>query len=463
MISLKNNKYIGDRQFYKRAMSVAIPLMIQNVVTNLVNVLDNVMVGTVGTEAMSGVSIVNQFIFIFNLMIFGSVSASGIFTAQYHGKNDTEGVRYTFRFKLLASLLVALVGIAVFRLAHAPIINSFLYNGSTEGDLALTFEYGRQYLFIMLVGLIPWALSQSYASTMRETGDATVPMIASTVAVITNVVLNAILIFGLFGMPALNVVGAAVATVVSRFIELIILAVNVHVRREVYPFGKGTFVNFRIPLPLVREIIIKGLPVMLNEFLWATAITARNSCYATRGLDVVAALNIASTVGNLFSVVYMSLGSAMAIIVGNKLGAGEIEDAKDTARKMLAFSLAASVLMALVLGATAPFFPHIYNTSSAVRSLATYLILVLALVMPMCAYAFCTYFILRSGGRVYLTLLFDSLFVWTVTFPLAYILSRFTGLEIHTLYLLCQLPEALKVVFGVILMRKVEWARKIVK
>ena len=156
-------KYIGDKNFYKRVLAIAIPIMIQTGITNFVSLLDNIMVGRLGTEAMSGVSIVNQFIFIFNLLIFGAVSAAGIFTAQYHGNNDTEGERYTFRFKFLMNVIAAIIGIIAFMAFDDELISLFLHSGSAEGDLALTLECGKSYLKIMLIGLIPYALSQVYA------------------------------------------------------------------------------------------------------------------------------------------------------------------------------------------------------------------------------------------------------------------------------------------------------------
>jgi putative MATE family efflux protein len=438
-------------------------MMIQNGITNLVSLLDNVMVGSVGTEAMSGVSIVNQFLFVFYLLIFGAVSAAGIFSAQYHGMNDTEGVRHTFRFKMIVSVAASLLAAVFFTVFADTLINSFLHEGSAEGDLLLTLDFGKKYLSIMLVSLLPYSVSQVYASTMRETGDTKLPMIASSAAVLVNLVLNAVLIFGLFGLPALGVVGAAVATVISRFAELSILVINAHKKRDKYPFAIGVYRTLKIPRELFAHITVKGLPIMANELLWAAAITARNGCYATRGLDVVAALNIAVTIGNIFNVIYMAIGSSIAIMVGNQLGAGDINGAKDYARKLLVFSVATSCLMALLLVAVSPFFPMIYNTSESVRHIATYLISVIALVMPLQAFTHSSYFMMRSGGRVLVTILFDSLFMWAIAYPIAFSLSSFTDMNIHLLFLLCQGAELIKVAFGAILIKKVDWAKQVVR
>ncbi|MBE6703138.1 MAG: MATE family efflux transporter, partial [Ruminococcaceae bacterium] len=244
-------KFIGDKAFYRTVLAVAVPIMIQNGFTNLVNLLDNIMVGRLGTECMSGVSIVNQFIFVFNLLIFGAVSAAGIFTAQYHGLGDTEGVRQTFRLKWIINLSAGVLGVLIFALFGSGLIGTFLHEGGTEGDLALTLAQGQQYLYWMLIGLIPYAISQAYASTMRETGETVLPMIASIAAVLTNFVLNLILIFGLLGLPALGVAGAAIATVASRFVELAILAVWGHTHIKRCPFLSEVFRSFSVSKTLV--------------------------------------------------------------------------------------------------------------------------------------------------------------------------------------------------------------------
>lgn len=459
------SRYIGDREFYRTVLAISVPMIIQNGITNFVNLLDNVMVGQVSTNAFSGVSIVNQFVFIFNLLIFGAVSAAGIFTAQFHGSNDVDGERHTFRFKILINLLAGIVGVLVFALFDDQLIKLFLQMDAGSADLSPeeALFYGKQYLWPMLVGLIPFALSQAYASTMRETGQTVVPMLASTAAVITNFVLNAILIFGLFGAPALGVAGAAIATVTARFIELLILVLWGHSHKEECPYLVGAYRSVHIPRDLFGKIAIKGLPLMANEFFWALAITIRNQSYSTCGLEVVAAQNIAITIINLFSVVYLSLGSAIAIIVGNRLGAGEIEEAKDTDRKMIAFSMTCAAAIGLFLSLLAPVFPLMYKAPDSVRDLATFMLVVNGLAMPFFSFAHAAYFTLRSGGRVGITFLFDSVYMWSVVVPAVKLLADFTDINIHLLFIIGTVAEILKCVLGAICLKKVNWARQLVK
>ena len=455
-------KFIGDRVFYRKVLAVSIPIMVQTGITNFVSLLDNIIVGRLGTEQMSGVSIVNQFIFVFNLLIFGAVSAAGIFTAQYHGLGNAEGERHTFRFKFLINAIAALLGILIFAFFDDFLISLFLHTGSAEGDLSLTLEYGKQYLLIMLFGLLPYALSQVYASTMRETEQTIVPMIASIVAVLVNFVLNYILIFGKFGAPALGVKGAAIATVISRFSELLILVIWGHTHTRQCRYLVGAFRSFRIPKKLFLGIISKGLPLMANELFWSLAVTLRNQCYSTRGLDVVAAQNINSTIFNVFNVVYMAIGSSIAIIIGNLLGAGKLEEARDADRKMMAFSVTCSVAMGGLLIACSPLFPLIYNTEENVRALASYMMIVSAVTMPFCAFAHSAYFTLRSGGKVLITLLFDSVYMWGLVLPISFLAAYGSGMSIHWLFALCQGTEILKAFFGWILLRRGTWVRQLV-
>ena len=455
-------RFIGDRAFYKKVLAVAVPIMVQSGITNLVNLLDNIMVGRLGTESMSGVSIVNQFIFIFNLMVFGAISAAGIFTAQYHGIDDEQGERYTFRFKFLISVAAAILAMVVFITFDDSLISLFLHGDDSVGNLSLTLSEGKRYLVIMLIGLIPYAISQVYASTMRETEQTVVPMVSSVAAVLVNFVLNYVFIFGKFGAPALGVRGAAIATVISRFAELGVLLVWGYTHKSKCRYLVGAFRSFKIPRKLFARISVKGLPLMANEVFWAIAMVLRNQCYSTRGLDVVAAQNINSTILNLFNVVYMSVGASIAIIVGNLLGAGKFEEAKDADRKLMAFSLTCATGMGIILVACSPLFPQLYNTNDSVRGIAAFMMIVSAATMPFSAFAHSAYFTLRSGGKVMITLLFDSVYMWSVVIPVSCICAYLTGMSIYWLFIVAQAAEALKCIFGVFLLRRGDWVRQLV-
>ncbi|MCI8684386.1 MAG: MATE family efflux transporter [Lachnospiraceae bacterium] len=455
-------KYIGDKAFYKMVLMIVIPVIIQNGITNFVNLLDNIMVGQVGTEQMSGVAIVNQFMNVFNICIFGGVSSAGIFTAQYYGQGSQEGVRNTFRFKFMVCILMTVAAVVLFLTSGESLITLYLHEGAESGDIVKTLEYGKKYLAVIIFGILPYAISQTYASTLRETGETVLPMKAGIIAVLVNLVGNYLLIFGKFGAPALGAVGAAIATDIARVVECLILIFWTYGHRREHPFIEGAYRTLKIPGDLTANIVKKGIPIMLNEIAWSTGQAFLLQCYSVRGLSVVAALNISSTVSNLFNVVFLSTGGAIAIIVGQLLGAGKMEEAKDTDRKLLFFTVSTCLVCGSLLAAISPFFPLIYNTSGEVQSYAARFILIAAGCMPLYAFMHGCYFTLRSGGKTWITVLFDSVYVWAVDIPLAYVLAHFTGLPIVLVYLSCQLIETLKCILGYILVKKGIWLQNIV-
>lgn len=455
-------RYIGDRAFYKRVLTIVIPIIIQNGITNFVSLLDNIMVGQVGTLPMSGVSIVNQLLFVFNLCIFGATAGAGIFTAQFQGSGDTDGIRHTFRFKIMICAALAVIGVALFSVVDEPLIRLFLTGDGNPEDAAAILDYGRRYLKVMLVGLLPFAITNAYAGTLKETGETVVPMIGGIVATLVNLVLNYIFIFGHFGAPAMGVEGAALATVISRFAELALVAGWTHLNKQKNPFIVGAYRSMSIPSGLLRSITVKGMPLLANELLWSTGMTFLNQCYSTCGLDVVPAQNISSTLFNLTSVVFLSMGTADGILMGQMLGASAPkEEVRDYSHKLMAISAASGLVFGGVTMLLSGIFPQIYNTSDEVRHLATRLILISALFMTFDAYTNGSYFILRSGGQTYITFLFDSGFVWAVMVPLAYCLSRFVGLDIIPLYLICQSTNVLKACLGSLFLKQGKWIQNL--
>lgn len=455
-------KYIGDKGFYKMILVISLPMIIQNGFTNFVSLLDNIMVGRIGTEQMSGVAIANQLFMVFNITIFGGVSGASIYGAQYHGLGDKEGVRNAFRFKLILSAFLTLAAIGLFCTKGETLISLYLNEDETIKDIGRTLQYGKNYLFVMLIGLPPYAIAQSYASTLRDTGETKLPMKAGIAAVLVNLVLNYILIFGKFGAPCLGATGAAIATVISRFVELGIILCAVHGRRRITDIFVGIYTTLRVPTVLVKKIVMTGTPLLMNEALWSFGMAVMNQCYSVRGLFVVAAVNIFSTVSNLFNVVFLSLGSAIAIIVGQQLGAGETERAVDTDRKMIVFSVASCLVLGGLLALAAPFIPHIYNTEDEVRSIATGLLLISACVMPLNAFNHASYFTMRSGGKTFITFLFDSVFVWVVSIPIAYSLAHFTAMPILPMYACCVSADLIKAVIGFVLIKRKTWVKNIV-
>lgn len=455
------SRLIGDRSFYRRTLSLAIPVVIQNGITNFVSLLDNLMVGSVGEEQMSGVAIANQLLFVFNLCIFGAISGAGIFTAQFHGNGDTKGVRETFRFKLMTVLAMTILSAGLFIWKGRELISLFL-TSDTVGDTVRTLDFGEQYLLIMLIGLLPYSIAYAYSGTLREIGETKLPMIAGCAAVLVNLCFNYVLIFGNLGAPELGVAGAAIATVISRYVELAIVAIATALKHGKFRFIEGAFKSLYVKKSTVIGIIKKGLPMLFGEALWSIGVTVMVQSYSTRGLTVVAAYNITSTVVNLFSIVFLAMGNVVAIMLGHSLGCGNFEKAKEEAPKLIAFATVIAIAMAAVMAAVSPFIPLMYNVSDTVRELATRLLLCAAVVMPFSALCHASYFTLRSGGKTVLTFIFDNGAMWLMNVPVAYVLSRFTSLPIVPLYLICQSLEGIKCIVAIVLVKKGIWVQNIV-
>lgn len=457
------SKYFGDKKFYKMIMGIALPIIMQSLLTNLVSLADNVMVGSLGTDEMNGVAVVNQLFFVFNLAIFGGMSGVGIFSAQYFGQENHKGVRNVFRAKIIIGIVLMITSLLAFSLMYEPLINMFLHEGGNSGNIENTFGFAKTYLFIMLIGIPPFVLSNCYSSTLKEAGQTVVPMIGGMLAVVVDVIFNYFLIFGKFGFPELGVAGAAIATALSRFIECGYLVFYTHKNSETFQFIKGAYRSLKVPAKLAKDMIIKGSPVLINEFLWSFGLTLQTQALSTRGLVAIGALNINNTVSNVFNIVFLTLGMSISIVVGQLLGASKLEEAKDTARKMTVFSVLTALGTSIILIVVAPLFPHIYDTTSEIRSLATQFIWILALVTPLNAFCNATYFTLRSGGKTIITFLFDSCYVWLVNVPLSMGLAYFTSLPVVYIFLIVNCFETLKCIVGYIMIKKDVWLNTIVE
>ena len=456
-------RYFGDSAFNRQVVAVALPIIIQNAITNFVSLLDNIMVGQVGTLQMSGVSIVNNLIFVFNLCILGGCAGAGIFIAQYHGSGDHKNIRYIFRYKILMGLLLGTLGTVLFYFAANPLISLYLKGDGDPAEVPQILSYGREYLMVMLWGLLPFAISTAYSSTLRECGQTMVPMLAGVAAVFVNLLFNYVLIFGHLGFPAMGVRGAAIATVISRYTELAIITVWGHTHTAAVPFLRGAFRSLYIPRELARRVTVKGMPMLLNETMWSAGEATILQLYSTRGLDVVPATNITSTIFNLSSVVVMSMGVAVGIIMGQLQGAGTSkEDLWNANRKLTAMTVGAGIVFGAVLAGISGLFPMLYNTTDSVRQLSTTMILICGIFLPFVGYIHAIYFTMRSGGKTWITFFFDGGYSWLFIIPIAAILCYLVDAPILVVYIFCRgAAYPIKCVIGHLIMKKGTWIQNL--
>lgn len=473
MLNLFRSKFIGDRDFYKKVFVIAFPIIIQNSISNFVQLLDNIMVGQVGTDQMNAVAIVNRLMFVFILCVWGSVCGAGIFTAQYFGKGDHEGVRNTFRAKIILVGIISITAISFFYFKGACLIEKFIHESDNIGNAERTMFYGKKYLLINLIGLVPLSFSFIYANTLRDIGETSVPMRASIAAVIVNLILNYFLIFNtrvvhILGLnikiwgAGFGVEGAAIATVCARFVDAAVNVLWTHTHKVRCMFIEGALKTLRIPVSLMKEIIKKGAPLAMNETMWALGLTMLDQRYSLKGLYVVGALSITNTITNFFNVFYFAIGESISIIIGQLLGARKNDEAKSTVPKMIFISMSVCVLVGFLMAMCRNAFPAIYNTENEVRELASKFILIVACFMPIHACLHGCYFTIRSGGKTLITCLFDSVFVWGFAVTTAFILTEFTSLNIVMIYLIVSSLDLIKCTIGLILVKKGVWVNNMV-
>lgn len=440
-----------------------LPILFQNVVTNLVSLVDNIMVGQVGTEPMSGVAIANQLIFVFLLSIYGGLSGAGIYTSQFFGQGNKKGIANTFKMKVYLGIACVAIFAFVFFVFGKDLINIFLHQGTEVLDIDATFEYGIHYLRLMTIQMIPFMIMQVYSTTLRECGETMLPLKASLIAVACNVVGNYILIFGKLGLPALGVTGAAIATIIARFVECGILIIYTHSHKDRFSFILEVFKSFKIPIDLAKEMIKKTMPLLINEFLWSAGMAMLNQCYSMKGLEVVSATNISSTVVNLFTCGMLAMGNTISIMIGQRLGQGRLKEAVEEDKILIVLTLFITIVLAGIMALCAKPISNIYNTTEMIKDMATKFMWVSAIFMSFNAITTSCYFTLRSGGKTFITFIFDSFFLWVFFVSSAFILSRFTDLPIFAIYFIVNSFFIVKSIIGLIMVKSKKWVVNLVE
>lgn len=447
-------KFIGDRKFYKTLIAVALPLVLQQLITSSVQLVDNVMVGRLGEQAISSVAIVNQLYFVIILITFGALGGAGIFTAQYFGSKDFNKLKQTFRFKIIVGMMIAIMSFIVFSFFGESLIRLFTDNDDTVAG-------AMKYLSIAKWSAFPWILSVAIANTFREIGITKPLLWISIAAILTNTVLNFVLIFGYLGFPALGVFGAAIATLISRFLEVGLTLVLLFFRGTIFKTSlKELFV---IDKKLLTSVIIMALPLTLNEALWSSGQTALFQAYSSRGDTALAAMTITNVVSQIVFVTFGGIATAVAVLVGNTLGRNELELAKENARKLLFAAVVVAMVAGFILFILSFFITNLYNAEEATKSIAQFNLRVNALFIPFYSFNVALYFTLRSGGDTLSTMMIDSGYMWVITVPTAMILANFTVLQVTLMFLIVQSLDIPKMLFGLWRYKKEYWVKNLAK
>lgn len=443
------SKYIGDKAFMKTAILVGVPLMLQQLITGSVNLVDNLMVGQLGDAAIGGVAAVNRFYIIAQYGTNGIVAAGSIFIAQYYGARNQDKMKESFRFLINISCAIMLL----FFLAALFLPEAIL--GFFTPDPVI-IQMGVYYIRLVAWSYLPIALTLCLSGAMRAVGETRIPLFVSAIAVFVNTFLNYCLIFGNFGFPELGIRGAAYATVVARIIEVGILLYFLKDRN--FEFKTKVKEIFQVPITLSKKIMIKAAPLALNEILWSAGMATLFKFYSTRGAEVMSGYSISSTIGDIFFVLFGGMAAASTVLISQPLGANKLEEAKRHGYQLIGFSFILSFIFASLMFISSFYIPYLYNNVSMdALKIAEIMLRIQSVMFAIYVLNTQNYFILRAGGDTKSTLIMDSAFMWCINIPIVGVLAYFSPLSAFLLYIAGQSTDIIKLVFGYWLVRKEKW------
>jgi putative MATE family efflux protein len=433
-------EFFRDAEYYRRMLQVGLPIALQQFVMSSLNLVSVMIIGQLGETAIAAVGLGNQIGFLHNLLLFGITSGSAIFTAQFWGKGDIPSIR-----KVLGLCLsLGMVGGIFFWVVSLFFPELALGIYSKDGAVVVL---GSQYLRIFGWAFLLMPVTFSFAAVLRSIGDVRTPLVVSLTALSLNTLLSYGLIFGYFGLPEMGVRGAALAGLIARVLECGGLLALVYRRKG--PAAARLRELFQYEGKFVRRIMQRVLPVALNELLWSLGIAAYYVVYARIGTDAIAAMNIASSIDNMAFVVFIGLGNACAIMVGNRIGAGEEEKAYAYAGRSLGLSILGGVLVGGLILVISPLVLSVYKVSPLVIDYTRKILWIVCTCLWMRAANMVIFIgILRSGGDTKFGFFLDAGTIWVVGVPLAALGAFAFHLPVYLVYLLVMMDELTKFVVG---------------
>ncbi len=435
-------KYFGTAQFYKTALAIAIPVMLQALLQNMVSLIDNFMVAGLGDVKMSGVNVANQIIFIFFVALNTLASAGGIFMSQFNGAKDSEGMRQTFKFKLYAMLALAVL-VGALCLTIPGVILGLLVNTNTEA--AAIIEQGKIYFFWITFTFIPIAVSFAIGSALREIGNVKTPLYISVASTLVNTFFNWVFIYGNLGAPRLEVAGAAIATIIARMVEMI--AYIAYIRKTKPAFytraREMLSVNFRVFFAILR----KGGLIFLSEMSWVLTETVMAAVYNGRGgAEIVAGMSAAWAIANIFMLIFGGVHTSINVLVGSTLGRNELDKAREEARWLRSGSIIAGFAIAFVEVFSVLLIPLVFgNLSPAAQTVTRTMLWVISCYMPIWTYLNAQFATARSGGDAIMGAWVDIGVNTTLFLPGIILLALYTNLGPIWIYAIVKLTDPIKV------------------
>ena len=430
--------FYHDRTFSSTLLKIAVPIILQNFISSSLNMIDTIMIGRVGTVELAAVGVAAQFFFFNIVALVGVCSGYSIFIAQYWGKQDIASIR-----RYLGLIIVYALGVGLlFTIAGIFFAEEIILFFNDDPEVV---RLGALYIRTLAAGTLFSGLTYSFGFASRSIENTFLPMAASTIALLTNTFLNYVLIFGHFGAPALGVEGAALATLFARILEAAILLAYIYLKRMPLAVQLSDF-DLRPSFMLQDWRTV--LPVMLNELCWGLATIVYTAAYGRINTDALASIQIADTVQNLFLIFGIGVSGATATMVGNTIGRGLTKRAETYAYRSILLCLIIGVILTLMILLFAPVFLWFYQLESAqVTNDALLMIRILALSMPIKLINITVIMgVLRAGGDVVFSLLFESCTMWFIGVPLAFIGALILQWPVYMVYALVIVEEAIKFV-----------------
>lgn len=444
-----------DKKFIKTLMLLAIPIILQSLVTASLNLLDNLMIGSLGENEIAAVGISNQFYMLYYYTIMGITLGAGIFMSQFWGKKDVTSIHKFLGISLVVGMISTIFFAILAFFFPEMIMKIFI-------DENIVIEQGVAYLKMVALSYIFTTISLAYAAALRSIGQTKIPMYGSLVGLVFNGILNYIFIFGKFGAPVMGVAGAALGTTVSRFIELAFILFIIYKNKNVVAGKISQLLDFNFDL--VKRYFITATPVVFNDVMWIAGITAYFIAYSKLGINATATMQIANTINNVFNIFGIGIASASAILIGNKIGAGKEEDAKEDAIKISVFGVLIGIIIGIFFFFLSPFIAMLFKITPETYENLIFVLKVMAIILPLRFFGITQIIgVLRGGGDVMYAIITELVAVWLIGVPLSFIGAVYFNLPITIVYILVCLEEPFKAIATYPRLRSGKWIKNLVK
>ncbi|MDF2520862.1 MAG: family efflux transporter [Clostridia bacterium] len=449
------NLGLKDRIFYNKAIAIAVPIMLQNLISSVLNMVDTIMVGTLGEAQLAAVGLANQVFFVFFLLIYGINSGCGIFIAQYWGSKDEDNIKRTLSFAVIVGTAVGLIFTMIVLYMPRQIMQIF------TTDQAV-IKYGMDYMRYVSVSYVLTSISIAYSFSARNIGDVRVPTLISAISLVVNGVLNFIMIFGYLGFPRLGVQGAAIATTIARLVEAAALVFWVYTVRKDKVLSARIADVGRLNLGFIKNILVTAIPVILNDVFWSLGMTMYSVAYARISTTAIASIQIANTIQGIVMVITLGLATSCAVMIGNEIGAGEKETAITYANRYLKIGGLIGIIFGILLILSSPFVLRMFGSTFEVRAAAQKILIVMGIFLwSRFINNIMVIGILRSGGDTTFSAVLETCSVWLVGVPLAFAGALWWHLPVYVVYILISFEEIVKLLFAYTRVRSNRWVRDV--